>query len=104
MEAVVGRMQPAAEIDPEYVQRQDGSWLMDGSLLISEAKELLAVKTIPREEEQAFRTLGGFLMTVLERVPVKGDFVESAGWRFEVVDMDGNRVDQVLVSRIQQTA
>ena len=79
--------------------REDGSWLMDGSLPVERCKSVLEIEEdLPGEEE--FNTLGGFVMHVLGRVPVVADHFEWNGWRFEVVDMDRKRVDKVLVARV----
>ena len=83
------------------VQREDGSWLLDGMIPMSDLKELLRLPAIPDEEGGTYKTLGGFVMGTLHRIPVEGDHFEAAGLRFEVVDMDGHRVDKVLVSRVQ---
>ncbi len=85
---------------PGATQREDGSWLLDGLLPIDEFKTILDVKTLPEEEEGHFQTLGGFVMTQLGRIPDAADHFEVDGLRFEVVDMDGRRVDKVLVARL----
>lgn len=84
---------------PGATQREDGSWLLDGLLPIDEFKTLLDVKSLPEEDEGHYQTLGGFVMTQLGRIPAAADRFESVGLRFEVMDMDGRRVDKVLVSR-----
>jgi putative hemolysin len=78
----------------------DGSWLADGSVTIERLKTVLEIHgDLPGEDENAFNTLGGFIMYVLGAYPVASDHFEWAEWRFEVVDMDRNRVDKVLVAR-----
>jgi putative hemolysin len=97
--AVVGPGKlPDRQEEHSVVQREDGSWLVDGGLPIAELKELLRIQELPREDEGAFSTVGGLVMMNLERVPEIGDVFEAGDWHFEVVDMDGNRVDEVLVS------
>ena len=99
MQAIVGRLpDPGQQVEPPYVQRPDGSWLVDGAVTLADLKEVLAIRQLPREEEGVFNTIGGFVMTSLGRVPHKGDRVQADSWEFEVMDMDGNRVDEVLVS------
>lgn len=94
LEAIVGDV----EIDePQAVQRQDGSWLLDGTLLVEEFKEILQLEVLPAEAEGYYQTLGGFVMMCLGRIPVSGDYFHWRNLRFEVVDMDGRRVDKVLV-------
>jgi putative hemolysin len=82
------------------VQREDGSWLMDGMLSTERFRQLLNVDDLPGEEGGNFHTLGGFLMMHLGRVPKVADHFEWEGLRFEVMDMDRNRVDKVLVARM----
>jgi putative hemolysin len=101
MEALVGDLAPAGGPgDEPAVRRPDGSWLLDGAILVDELSELLDLPPLPEDEEGVYQTLGGLVMTRLSRIPAAGDAVVWAGWRFEVVDMDGNRVDKVLATRI----
>lgn len=98
--AIVGDM-PGQDDDgeQEVVEREDGSYLMDGGLSIERLKSVLEIREeLPGEEENAFHTLGGLMMHQLGRVPQEADYFLLAEWRFEVVDMDKNRVDKVLVS------
>ncbi len=97
--AIVGEI-PAAEDQGAsmVVKRADGSWLIDGMLDAGALKDLLHVEVLPDEEEAVYHTLGGLMMTRIGRVPRVADRFEWNGLRFEVVDMDGNRVDKVLVS------
>jgi putative hemolysin len=86
--------------DEDVVVRQDGSWLMDGSVSVERFKSVLGMdEELPGEEENAFHTLGGFVMHKLGRIPAVTDHFEWGGCRFEVVDMDKNRVDKVLAAR-----
>jgi putative hemolysin len=84
--------------DPKAVQRHDGSWLLDGMLTIDEFKEIFHVESLPGEKRDAYQTLGGFMFTQMGRVPSVSDSFEWNNLRFEVVDMDGKRIDKVLVS------
>jgi putative hemolysin len=102
LEAIVGGF-PDVKEEPEIVQRQDGSWLLDGMLPIIEFKALFEISELPDEHENLYETLGGFLMTALGRIPRAGDFFECANLRFEVVDMDRLRVDKVLVTPLNPT-
>ena len=81
-------------------QRADGSWLMDGLIPIPELKDRLDLKGVPEEDRGRYNTLAGMVMLLLGRLPTTGDSVEWDGWRFEVVDLDGKRVDKLLVQRI----
>jgi putative hemolysin len=100
LETIAGDLHaPGVGPEPAAVRRGDASWLIDGTLPAHELRELLNLDRLPGEDKELFQTLGGFVMTRLERVPREGDQVEYGGYRFEVVDMDGNRVDKVLVER-----
>jgi putative hemolysin len=100
LEALIGDIRLPGQVpEPEAVQREDGSWLLDGRLVVTELKELLDLRELPREEEAGYDTLGGFVMTMLGEIPTVGQQFEHAGRRFEIVDMDGRRVDRVLVTK-----
>ena len=79
------------------VQRADGSWLLDGKMLIDEVRDLIGMKANGDDETPGYNTLGGMVMHRMGRVPEAGDLFDVEGFRFEVVDMDGKRVDKVLV-------
>ncbi len=81
------------------VQRDDGSWLLDGVFPAHEVMELFDLDTLPGEAESRFETLGGFIVDQLGKIPATGEHVDFGGYRFEVVDMDGNRIDKVLVQK-----
>ena len=99
LEAIVGDIPSAEELaEPQVVQREDGSWLLDGMLPIEEFKDLLGIGELPGEEQGLYQTIAGFVMTQLGHIPVAADHFEWGGLRFEVMDMDGNRVDKVLVA------
>ena len=83
--------------DPQAVQREDGSWLLDGMLAVDEFFEIFGIKDLPFDQRGSYQTLGGFVITHLGRIPAAADHFEWEGMRFEVMDMDGNRVDKVLV-------
>jgi magnesium and cobalt exporter, CNNM family len=86
------------------VQRPDGSWLVDGKMTVHDFKELMNLSKLPGEERRGYHTLGGFVMVQVGRVPAAADTFEAQGLRFEVVDMDENRVDKVLVQRKKDAA
>jgi putative hemolysin len=88
------------EADSEVVRREDGSYLIDGMLPAEEFREIFDLEELPGEGQEHFQTLGGFVMTYLSRIPTEGDRIEYRGLQLEVVDMDGLRVDKVLVSRL----
>jgi putative hemolysin len=88
----------------QVVKRPDGSLLIDGKLQIDDLKEALNIAKLPDDETGSYQTLGGLVMLQVGRVPVTGDAFELEGHRFEVVDMDGKRVDKVLVSKVETPA
>lgn len=99
LEAIVGDI-PAIDVEgePEAIQREDGSWLFDGMLAIDDLRMFLDLDELPHEDEGAYETLGGLVMAELGRIPSTGDRIEWKHLRFEVVDMDGHRVDKVMVT------
>jgi len=102
MVEIVGDVPSADELEePQVVQREDGSWLLDGMLPVDEFLELFEIKEMPGEHRGSYQTLGGFVITHLGRIPTAADYFEWQGMRFEVMDMDGNRVDKVLVVPMQ---
>lgn len=103
VEAMVGNLPEDDEKnEPLVIQREDGSWLLDGLLSIDELKEVLDIETLPDEEEATYQTLGGLVIHFLEGIPISGQHFEIENLRFEVMDMDGIRVDKVLVSHLQK--
>ena len=78
------------------MRREDGTWLVDGMLGLDELKQALGVAHLAGEDPE-FHTLGGYLMARLNRVPMVADRITADGWRFEIVEMDGRRVDRVLI-------
>lgn len=97
LEEIVGEF----EEEPQAVQREDGSWLLDGMLPNDEFMELFNLRELPDEEE--YETVGGFVLLHLGRIPETADHFEWNGYRFEVMDMDGNRIDKVLVKALPQS-
>ena len=102
LESVTGEFTTENGADSWAVQREDGSWLLDGLVPIPELKDLLELKTVPEEDKERFNTLSGMLMWLLGRVPATGDVAQWGQWRLEVVDLDGKRVDKVLASRVPE--
>lgn len=99
LEAIVGDIPTEDEIaDPPVTVREDGSLLIDGKITIDDLREALNAGDFPDDDD--YQTLGGFIIYTLGRLPRAGDAFVWSRWRFEVVDMDGNRVDKVLVERV----
>jgi len=98
LEALVGDIPTHDEGQSDIVKRLDGSWLLDGLVLIETFKVVFKLSELPREKTGAFETMGGFVMNQLGRIPKVADRFDSGGYTFEVVDMDGNRVDKIMVT------
>lgn len=104
LESVFGEVSSIAEPEErKVVKREDGSMLVDGMVTIEELKELLSVKTLPEEEESEFRTLAGFAISIFGKLPEIGDKFTAEGYEFEVMDLDGKRIDRFLISKIART-
>ena len=100
LEAITGEFSADTDADAWAVQRDDGSWLFDGLIPTPELKDRLGLKELPEEDRGRYNTLAGMIMLLLGRLPDEADWVEWEGWRFEVVDLDGKRVDKVLASAL----
>jgi putative hemolysin len=99
LEAIVGELaEHDTDSEPEIIQREDGSWLVDGSVAIDQIKELLNLRELPEEGE--FHTLAGLVLQQLGHLPIASEHFAWGGYRFEVVDMDGRRIDKVLIGRL----
>ena len=96
LEAITGELQPGAQIDAWATRRDDGSWLIDGVMPVSELKARLDIKELPEEDKGRYNTVAGLLQSVSGRLLKTTERVECAGWVFEVVDLDGKRIDKVL--------
>jgi putative hemolysin len=104
LEAITGEFSTETESDSWAVQRADGSWLFDGLIPTPELKDRLGLKELPEEDRGRYNTLAGMIMLLLGRLPDTADWVDWEGWRFEVVDLDGKRVDKVLASALAPEA
>lgn len=100
LEAITGEFATPIAEDAWAIQREDGSWLFDGLIPVPELKDRLDLKGLPEEDRGRYNTLAGMVMLLLGRLPATTDTVEWEGWRFEVVDLDGKRVDKVLASAL----
>ena len=99
LEAITGELQPGAQIDAWATERDDGSWLLDGLMPVSELKVRLGIDELPEEERGRYNTVAGLLMSVSGHLPAVAERIDCAGWCFEVVDLDGKRIDKVLASQ-----
>jgi putative hemolysin len=100
LETLVGDIPGSPEADQRIVRRDDETWLIDGMVGLDEVKQVLGISRLPGEDPD-FHTLGGYLMARLNRVPIEADRITAGDWRFEVVKMDGRRVDRVLVTPVK---
>ena len=104
LEAIVGEMPELGEpTEPTVVQLEDGSWILDGTLVVDEFKEILNIYDLPEDEpKRYYHTLGGFIMKQMGRIPRAGEHFEWKELRFEVKNMDGNRVDKVIIQPLKK--
>ncbi len=99
LEAITGELVQTNADDAAWaVQREDGSWLLDGMMPVQELKSRLNIKSLPQEDEAIYNTLAGLILAVSGRLPQVSEASYAAGWRFEVVDLDGRRIDKVWAS------
>jgi putative hemolysin len=101
LEAITGELKPAVTGEAWATQREDGSWLLDGLMPVSELKARLDIRELPEEDRGLYNTLAGLLMSVSGHLPSTGERIECAHWMFEVVDLDGKRIDKVLAISMQ---
>jgi putative hemolysin len=102
MGAVVGRLQAVENADEDalVVTREDGSLLIDGSLSVEELREVLGGAELPNAQEGDYHTLAGLCIFYFGRIPNVGEYFDWAGWRIEVIDLDGARIDKLLLRRV----
>jgi putative hemolysin len=100
LEAITGEFNVPSDDNAWAVVRDDGSWLLDGLIPVPEMKDRLELKEMPDEDRGRYNTLAGMVMLLLGRLPLTGDKVQWGGWSFEVIDMDGKRIDKVLAARL----
>jgi putative hemolysin len=104
LEAITGELKPEVHTEAWATQRDDGSWLLDGLMPVSELKARLDIRELPDEDRGLYNTLAGLLMSVSGRLPATGERIECAHWMFEVVDLDGKRIDKVLAMHMPPPA
>ncbi len=96
LEAITGELQPGMPNDAWAVPREDGAWELDGLMPVSELRARLAIRELPDEDRGRYNTVAGLLMAVSGQLPAKGEQIECAGWRFEVLALEGRRIDRVM--------
>ena len=99
LEAITGELRPDMEHEAWAIARADGSWLIDGVMPVSELKTRLDIKELPEEDKGRYNTAAGLLLSVSGRLPGTGERIECAGWVFEVIDLDGKRIDKILAMK-----
>lgn len=102
VEAITGEFNPRDPKTSWAVQREDGSWLLDGHIPVPELKDRLGLSTVPEEEKGRYHTISGMMMLLTGRLPRVTDTAVWEGWKFEIVDMDGKTVDKVLATRLPE--
>ena len=96
LEAITGELRPVAAVEAWATARDDGSWLLDGMMPVDELKNRLDIRELPDENRGRYNTVAGLLLAVSGRLLGVGERIDCAGWQFEVVDLDGRRIDKVL--------
>jgi putative hemolysin len=104
LEAITGELQPAETAEAWATRREDGSWLLDGLMPISELKARLDIRDLPEEDKGRYNTVAGLLMAVSGSLPGPGERIPCGDWIFEVVDLDGRRIDKILAQHAPQPA
>jgi len=100
LEAITGELRPRAMAQAWATPREDGSWLLDGLMPVAELKARLDIRDLPEEDRGRYNTVAGLLLAISGHLPAEGEKIECGDWLFEVVDMDGRRIDKVLASRL----
>jgi len=104
LEAITGELQPVASTDAWATARGDGSWLLDGLMPVDELKSRLAIRELPDEGRGRYNTVAGLLLAVSGHLPKTGEHIDCGEWVFEVLDMDGRRIDKVLARPAARTS
>jgi putative hemolysin len=98
LEAITGELQPGTQTDAWARERPDGVWELDGLMPVSELRARLGIRELPEEERGRYNTVAGLLMSVSGHLPEVGEQIDCAGWSFEIVELEGRRIDRVLAS------
>ena len=97
LEAITGELSPERPVDAWATRQDDGSWRVDGAMPVAELKARLDIDELPDEDKGRYNTVAGLMQTVAGQLLAQGEHVDSAGWRFEVLKLEGRRIDQVLI-------
>ena len=104
LEAITGELQPGMQTDAWATERADGAWELDGLMPVSELRARLAIRELPEEDRGRYNTVAGLIMSVSGHMPEAGDKIECAGWEFEVVALEGRRIDRIVAVPMEGTA
>jgi putative hemolysin len=103
LEAITGELKPDTQTDAWATQNEDGSWLLDGIMPVNELKARLDIKELPAEDKNRYNTLAGLLMYALGQLPAKGQVISLADWHFQVIELEGRRIDKVMATQPMST-
>jgi len=104
LEAITGELKPGAHVDAWATPMSDGAWLLDGLMPVSELKARLAIDQLPQEDKGRYNTVAGLLLAVAGHLPAVGDEIETSGWIFKVLEMEGRRIDRIQARQHAPTA
>jgi putative hemolysin len=102
LEAITGELRPNAQVDAWATHSEDGTWLLDGLMPLAELRSRLDIKQLPDEDKGRYNTVGGLLMSVSGRLPVVGERIACEGWEFEVLALEGRRIDKLRARQMSQ--
>jgi putative hemolysin len=102
LEAITGELRPNAQVDAWATHREDGTWLLDGLMPLAELRARLDIKQLPEEDKGRYNTVGGLLMSVSGRLPVIGERIACEGWEFEVLALEGRRIDKLQARQLNE--
>jgi putative hemolysin len=102
LEAITGELRPNAQVDAWATHSEDGSWLLDGLMPLAELRARLDIKQLPEEDKGRYNTVGGLLMSVSGRLPVVGERIACEGWEFEVLALEGRRIDKLQARQLTE--
>jgi putative hemolysin len=100
LEAITGELRPNAQVDAWATHHEDGTWLLDGLMPLAELRSRLDIKQLPDEDKGRYNTVGGLLMSVSGRLPVVGERIACEGWEFEVLALEGRRIDKLRAKQL----
>lgn len=102
LEAITGELRPNAQVDAWATHREDGAWLLDGLMPLAELRARLDIKQLPDEDKGRYNTVAGLLMSVSGRLPAVGERIACEGWEFEVLALEGKRIDKLLARQLEE--